>query len=910
MIEAERPPPSTRAGVRVGPWELGEVIGVGGMGEVWSATRGDGMHEGRAAVKLLRLAHDRSDMADLLNARFAREGELLARLTHPHIAQLLDAGVTAEGMRYLVLEFVHGQRIDHWCDTRRLGVEARLQLLLQVCEAVAFAHANLIVHRDLKPANILVTDAAQVKLLDFGVAKLLAEAPGAEELTRIGAAGLTPEYAAPEQINGKDVTVATDVYALGVLMHVLLSGRRPYGAPNSTPAQLARDIIEAEPRRLGADVVSVVAAADARTEMTRLAQARSTTAPRLRQQLAGDLEHIAAKALRKQPAERYASVQALADDIGRHLRHEPVSAQAPTFSYQARKFVRRHQVLVAAGALVMTAVSAGVAATLWQARLAREQAGVARTEAANANAIKDFMLGVFRTARVGDGRTTQDTSARELLKTGGERLLQDKQLAPAVRLELLTVIGSLQNNLGQIDAADPLEREALRVAREVYGPKSEPYVHALVERGLTLTQLGRPQESDQLTREAIVIIESTGQQAGEFYPIALRQLGANAMQAGDMAAAVDYLKRSTQAFEAHQPQHPMRAIAHRWLGKAYTTLDDFPAAERELRRSITLSPGQAELRDFGVALGRFSLGELFVRAGRFEAAGTELEQSLAITKATLGARHRAAALVHGVLGIAQYQLGHAEASRASLATALDIARSDTSRQVGNAMDRTHIALAQVALDDGRAAEALVHAQAAAQRWQPSSGAPWAALLVMQAEAESLLGHPAAAVQALQQALPVIEAKLGASGLSAREARLVLGEALERRRNAADEARLAYATVLAPGADEAASASPTRSTLMARATLGMARLALADDFARAARLAREAQALAYQPAPARRERLLLAQARIVEAQALAALGQAGAARAPVSQAVDIIASLQSPDSPRLAEARKALAALER
>jgi hypothetical protein len=306
------------------------------------------------------------------------------------------------------------------------------------------------------------------------VAKLLAEAPGAEELRRIGAAGLTPEYAAPEQINGEAVTVATEVYALGVLMHVLLSGRRPDGGPGRTPAQLARDIIEAEPRRLGADVASVVASGDTRTDLRALALARSTTVPHLRQQLARDLEQIAARALRKLPAERYASVQALADDLGCHLRHEPVSAQAPTFTYQARKFVRRHKVLVAAGALVMTTVSAGVAATLWQARLAREQAGAARTEAANANAIKDFMLGVFRTARVGDGKTTQDTSARDLLKSGGEQLLQDKQLAPAVRLELLTVIGSLQNNLGQIDAADPLEREALRVAREVYGPTSEP----------------------------------------------------------------------------------------------------------------------------------------------------------------------------------------------------------------------------------------------------------------------------------------------------------------------------------------------------------------------------------------------------------------------------------------------------
>jgi serine/threonine-protein kinase len=220
------------------------------MGEVWAATRSDGLHAGRAAIKLLRGVHMQAPDAALLSARFAREGELLARLAHPHIAQLLDAGLAADGTRYLVLEYVQGERIDHWCDARRLSVNARLRLLLQLCEAVAFAHANLVVHRDLKPANVLVTDTGQVKLLDFGVAKLLDDAPESGELTRLGAAGLTPEYAAPEQIDGAAVTVATDVYALGVLMFVLLSGQRPYGSPRSTAAQLARAIVEAEPRRL------------------------------------------------------------------------------------------------------------------------------------------------------------------------------------------------------------------------------------------------------------------------------------------------------------------------------------------------------------------------------------------------------------------------------------------------------------------------------------------------------------------------------------------------------------------------------------------------------------------------------------------------------------------------------------
>ena len=898
---------SPRPGARLGPWELREVIGSGGMGEVWSATRSDGLHRGRAAVKLLRLVRRDPGLAAVINARFAREGELLARLTHPHIAQLLDAGFAPDGTRYLVLEYVDGERIDRWCDVRKLGVKPRLQLLLQVCEAVAFAHANLIVHRDLKPANLLVTGAGHVKLLDFGVAKLLEDAPESDELTRLGAAGLTPEYAAPEQVNGAAVTVATDVYALGVLMFVLLSGQRPYGGSHATAAQLARAIVEAEPRRLSAEAGAMQYTVDA-VDIAEVAAARSTSPQRLRQQLRGDLEHIVAKALRKRPAERYASVQALADDIRRFLGNESVSAQAPTWGYLASKFVRRHTVGVAGAALVTIAIAGGLSATWWQARLAREQASLARTEAANATAIKDFLLGVFKTTSVGDGKTTQDTTARELLQRGGERLQADKQLGPAVRLELLTIVGELQNNLGLFDSADPLQREALTLAREVYGPKSEKYVYALVERGLSLTQLGQPKASDALTREAVAIIESTGQQAGESYPVALYQLGFNALQAGDLRTAIDDLKRATAAFEAHQSRHAMRAIAHRWLGNAYAQLDDFPSAERELRRSIALSAGQDKLRDFGVGLGHYALGELFVRAGRFEEAEAELQQAMAIIDSTLGPRHRAAALVRSELGRAQHQLGHGDAARASLERALEIARDDGSRKVGNAMDRSNVALAEIALDEGRADDALARALTATARWQTAGGAPWALMLVLQAEAESLHGRHDDALHDLQRALPLIEAQLGATGLAARQARVLLGEVQERRGHAVDAARLAYATALAPAADDETSASPTRAWMRARATLGLARLALAGDATQALSLARGAQAQLAPPATALRERLLSAQARIAEARALAAGGQAEAARVELVDALAALTRLQAPGSPRLLEAQRTLAAL--
>ena len=882
----------TRAGARLGPWELRELLGSGGTGEVWAAVRADGLHQGRAAVKLLRSGQFSPAVAALVQARFAREGELLARLTHPHIAQLLDAGLTADGTRYLVLEHVQGQRIDDWCDDRQLTTAARVKLLIQVCEAVQFAHANLIVHRDLKPANILVTGDAlegHVKLLDFGVAKLLEDTPEADELTRLGAAGLTPEYAAPEQINGDPVTVATDVYALGVLMFVLLSGQRPYGTPKSTAAQLARDIVEAEPRRLSASPAAHGAAAAPRSD------------------LRGDLEHIAAKALRKRPAERYASVQALADDLQRHLRHESVSAQAPTFAYLATKFVQRHKVFVAATGLVVAATVAGVAATLWQARLAREQASIARTEAANANAIKDFLLGVFNTSAVGDGKTTQSSTASELLQRGGQRLLADTKLPAEVRLELLTVVGSLQNNLGLIDASDPLQREALRVAREVYGPQSEKYVYALVERGMALTQLGKQKESDELTREAVAIMEATGQRAVESYPVALYQLGFNAMQAGDLPAAVGYLRRSASAFEASQPTHAMRAIAHRWLGNALMAQDDFIAAEAQLRRSIEVSTQQKSLRDFGVGAGHYALGDLYLRAGRFREAEAELLQALPIAQATLGPRHRVVALIGSLLGLAQHELGQADAARATFATALDIAASDTSRQIGNAMDQTNVALGQAALADGNVDDALQRATVAAARWQPNNSAAWAVKLAQLAETECLAGAHDDALQRMRQALPMIEAKLGAASLAARQAQVVLGEVLARHGQRVDEARLAFATVLAPAAADAVASSPTRTWLQARATLGLAELALPQRPAEALRLARAATVMIPPGTAALRERMILAQARLTEGRALAATGLTDAARPVLDVAVAALADVQSAQSPRLAQARLARAA---
>jgi len=317
------------SGFEVGPYRLVSPIGHGGMGSVWLAERMDGRFEGRVAVKLLNVALvGRSG-----EARFTQEGRILARLQHPRIARLIDAGTTAIGQPYLVLDYVEGVPIDSYCDQHHLDVPARLRLFLDVLAAVAHAHANLVVHRDLKPSNVLVTADGRVTLLDFGIAHLVrgeSDPFGDVSLTRDGDVLMTPAFAAPEQVRRGAVTTATDVYALGVLLHVLLSGHHPSEPHLEQPADLLRAITEIDPPRMSSRVEG-----------------------RLRQTLAGDLDAVVAMALRKVPEERYASADALASDLRRYLAHEPVVARGPSAVYRAAKFVRRHRWPVAATAAVV-----------------------------------------------------------------------------------------------------------------------------------------------------------------------------------------------------------------------------------------------------------------------------------------------------------------------------------------------------------------------------------------------------------------------------------------------------------------------------------------------------------------------------------------------------------------------------
>ena len=434
------PLPTAQAGQRVGAYTLLSPIGKGGMGTVWLAERSDGRFERRAAIKFLNAA-----FAGGGAERFTREGRILGRLTHPHIAQLIDAGVSL-GQPYLVLEYVEGQPIDRFCDEHRVDIEARIRLFLDVLAAVSNAHAHLIVHRDIKPSNVLVGQDGHVKLLDFGIAKLLeedAQLAGSVPLTREGGAPLTPEYAAPEQLTGAPITTATDVYALGVLLYVLLCGRHPAGTGPHAPADLLRAIVEIDPPRLS----DVESAPD-----------------RVRRLLRGDLDTIAHKALRKQPEERYASVAAMADDLRRYLRHEPIGARPETIAYRTRKFVRRHRWSVSAAALVVVALALALYIVNRERALAERRFTQVRQLA---NRLFDIDAEVRTLA--GGSKARQlivDTSLDYL-----NRLSADARTDTNLALDLGTAyirVGRVQGvpmspNLGQVERAE----QSLRIAEEL-----------------------------------------------------------------------------------------------------------------------------------------------------------------------------------------------------------------------------------------------------------------------------------------------------------------------------------------------------------------------------------------------------------------------------------------------------------
>jgi tetratricopeptide (TPR) repeat protein len=516
---AMRPTPGLLSGQTVGAYTLVSPIGQGGMGTVWLARRSDGRFEGRAAVKFLSVGL----LGGAAEERFKREGSILARLGHPNIAHLIDAGVLGGGQPYLILEYVEGRHIDSYCREHALDIEARIHLFLDVLAAVAHAHANLIVHRDIKPSNVLVTDDGQVKLLDFGIAKLLedeAVTAAATVLTREGERALTLAYAAPEQVSGNAVTTGTDIYALGVLLYLLLAGKHPAESALQSPADLMKAIVDTQPPR-PSDVVA------------------PTT--NLRGVLRGDLDTIVSKALKKNAAQRYVSVTAFAEDLRRYLGHEPITARPDTLTYRAGKFVRRNRIAVALATVIFIATTAGVIGTLIQARRARAQRDVAMREsaralraeqaaaqeAATARAINEFLQhdllaqASANTQSKPGTRPDPDLKVRTALDRASASIAGKFNQQPLVEASIRNTIGQTYAELGLYSESQRQQEQALELQRRVLGEDHPDTLSTMSRLAALQVTLANVTLAEPL---AVRVLEARRRVLGEDHPDTLASM--------------------------------------------------------------------------------------------------------------------------------------------------------------------------------------------------------------------------------------------------------------------------------------------------------------------------------------------------------------------------------------------------
>jgi serine/threonine protein kinase len=461
-------------GTRIGAYVIESFLGQGGSGSVWRARRADERIGGFVAIKLLHL----SMLGPAGRLRFEREGAILARLTHPHIARLIDAGVTSAGQPYLALDLVTGQTIDRYCDERRLDVDQRLALFDDVLAAVAHAHSHLIVHRDIKPGNILVDADGAVKLLDFGIARLLED--DTAPVTVEGQRALTPHYAAPEQLQGTPITTATDIYALGVLLYELLVGQHPTSARATSSGDVIRATLEVDPAPLPRALTP--SAARPRQAIADAAAARNSTPERLHRKLRGDIENIVARMLRKDPVDRYQTAAALADDLRRYRANQPVSARPDSIAYRLAKFTRRHRSMVAAAAVVALSLAAGLAGTISQARRAEAEAAKARLERDHAMRQLSYAesSNEFITFLLDQGGSDKPVIMAELLARGEQLVTRQFADDPATRARLQMHLSGLHAQSGQSVRAEALLAQAQRAAQ----PVDDPMLHATLDCAL------------------------------------------------------------------------------------------------------------------------------------------------------------------------------------------------------------------------------------------------------------------------------------------------------------------------------------------------------------------------------------------------------------------------------------------
>jgi serine/threonine protein kinase len=738
-------------GTTIGGFRISAILGYGGMSTVYRGERVDAASQPTVAIKVLHHAalHPR------LRSRLHSERQILASLDHPYIARLLGSGELDDGTPYLTVEYVDGAAFYDYCDERRLSLRDRLQLFAKVCEAVQFAHRNLIVHRDIKPANILVLPDGTPKLLDFGIAKLLAPEGLAHTLpvTRLHERILTPENAAPEQVLGRPITTATDVYALGALLYQLLTGRSPYRLMSFSQLQLERAICMDDPVRPSQMVISRLSG-ESEADRERIAARRGLTPVRLRAELGGDLDAIVAMAMRKEPEKRYASADALAEDVRRHLLGRPVTARQGDWRYHAVKFARRNYW----GVLGVFAVLCGLAAitgiTLWQNYRIGTARDLAAQERDRAQQVSAFLVDVFSQA---DPYTAQgrEPTAQELLDRGAAKITDNVTLQPEVRAELLESIGlayrhqalnaraiplfeqalairraqrpvddvrvaaALANladalsDAGQLASAEAYLKQALALARGRGEANERQTAYILVQYGdLALDAESQPDKAFKLFQEALEI----EQRSAAFPPMqlaaTLNGLSSAANWRSDYALAAEYERRALDIYQNEGTRnHPDNAVSMATYGQLLTKLGRYTEAERYLREALDIEVGVFGPNDWRVADIHANLGSLYDAQGDVPRALEATQRAVDISKQSHGAKHYRTGYLLEALAMLNLKTGNVAAAEANIRAALAVyAESLPARHLFVASARGW--LGEVYLREGLLAEAETEMRAA------------------------------------------------------------------------------------------------------------------------------------------------------------------------------------------------------
>ena len=805
-------------GDRLGAWRLVEELGRGGMGVVFRAERADRQFEKQVAIKLLASAA----LGRETQRRFLRERQILAGLDHPSVARLLDGGVTPDGTPFLVMELVDGEPIDRWCARQGAGLEQRLALFLDVCDAVAAAHERLVVHRDIKPGNILVDAEGRVKLLDFGIAGLVEEAGDAPAATVIHA--FTPEYASPEQVRLERAGTASDVYSLGVLLYVLLAGRLPYQTAGLRPADVERVVCVTEPAPPSVAVLGALAHQLAGDEApgsrgsgrdgaerdhggAQHGSVDRRTRTRLARRLRGDLDQIVAKALAKETARRYPSAAELASDLRRHIAGLPVEARAATASYRAGRFVARHRVGVAAAAMVALSLVVGLAIAASQAVRAARERDLARDEAAKARTVSEFLTELFDQANPFDGAPPD---ARTLLARGEEKIATELADLPGARADLLGAIGRAYRGLGDYPAALRLSAEALEVKRALLPAPSPALAGAILDHVSVVASAGDQGRAAELAAEALAIVVAAGDEETEIGVRAHRELG-------NYEPRVEIAER-----------HMRRAIEQR---RSLDPGDSVSLAELLHELAILRErQGHAE-EGLELKLRALAMLEPLVESGA--PVVHQMQSNLAITLAGLG-RHEQAEPLHraGLAGLearlgpehpdliaALTSFGNFLMSRGRFADAAPVVERAVAIAETTGVERfgaigARVNLATLRREQGRLEEALALYRDAARRFGKLSvgdGTP-AAARVDSHVGQTLvrMGRLEQGLERLERALAVQQTSAGVPEPVVAESRLARGVALCRV-EATAEARAAVANACATLAHALGAESWQRAT---------------------------------------------------------------------------------------------------